>query len=377
MEKALIAMSGGVDSSVAAALMLEAGYECAGVTLRLFDTALAFPELAGGVDGPGTAPGAVVPKTSRGCCSLADVNDARQAAEALGMPHYTLNFADAFREDVIRRFVETYEKGWTPNPCIDCNRYIKFEALLLRAEQLGFALLVTGHYARVEKDSASGRFLLKKGVDAKKDQSYVLYSLTQTQLAKTRFPLGSLTKAEAREIARRRGFVNAEKPDSQDICFVPGGDYGRFLERFTGRHFPEGDILDLAGKVIGRHRGAARYTLGQRRGLGVAANEPVYVVAKDMAANTVTLGAEAALYSKGLDANDINIIAAERLEKSLRVMVKTRYLQEERPALVEQTGSDSFRVIFDKPQRAVTPGQAAVLYDGDVVVGGGTITGSF
>jgi tRNA-specific 2-thiouridylase len=346
--KAVIAMSGGVDSSVAAALMQDQGFDCIGITLKLH---------AG---------------ESR-CCSLQDVNDAKAVAFRLGMPHYVLNFIEEFDAQVIRRFVETYEAGATPNPCIDCNRYIKFNLLLLRARQLDFDYLVTGHYARVERDNASGRFLLRKSVDEKKDQSYVLYCLTQEQLERARFPLGGLTKTEARKIAEEKQLINAAKGDSQDICFVPDGDYGGFIERRTGKTYPPGDIIDREGTVLGRHRGLIRYTIGQRRGLGVAANVPIYVAAKSVAHNTVTLGPDSSLYGTSLVARDINLIACERIERPLRVTVKTRYLQTEEPATVEQTGDDSLRVDFDRPQRAITPGQAAVLYDGDMVVGGGTI----
>jgi tRNA-specific 2-thiouridylase len=362
-QKALIAMSGGVDSAVAAALMLEQGYDCIGVTLKLYDRE----------NGEGDAARSSAKTRPRGCCSLADVNDARQAAYRLGMPHYVLNFTEAFRDEVIRRFVETYEAGATPNPCIDCNRYIKFERLLYRAGQLDFDLLVTGHYARIEQDKGSGRFLLKKAADLKKDQSYVLYCLSQEQLGKTRFPLGNLTKGRVREIAAELGFANAEKPDSQDICFVPGGDYGGFMERRAGKPYPEGDILDKSGKILGKHRGIVRYTIGQRRGLGLAMNGPAYVTAKDRAANTLTLGSEADLYSKTLIAGNINLIALPRLERPVRVRVKTRYLQAEQQATAEQTGEDEIRVEFDEAQRAITPGQAAVMYDGDTVLGGGTI----
>jgi tRNA-specific 2-thiouridylase len=363
-QKAVIAMSGGVDSSVAAALMLGEGRDCIGVTLKLIGDDM--------VSGPTGAVGGGE-RPNRGCCSLADVNDARQAAYKLGLPHYVLNFTEPFRDEVIRRFVETYEAGRTPNPCIDCNRYIKFERLLYRAQELDFDVLATGHYARIEQDGPGGRFLLKKALDQKKDQSYVLYCLNQEQLRRTRFPLGGKTKAQVREIAAELGFVNAEKPDSQDICFVPGGDYGDFMERWTGRSYPSGDIVDKTGKVLGRHRGIVRYTIGQRRGLGVARNEPVYVTVKNMAANTLTLGPEPELYAKTLTAVNINLIALSRLERPLRVRVKTRYLQAEQWATVEQTGEDSLRVEFDEAQRALTPGQAAVMYDGDMVLGGGTI----
>jgi tRNA-specific 2-thiouridylase len=360
-------MSGGVDSSVAAALTLKEGYDCIGVTLKLIDSA----DLTGGAAaGDGSC------RSPRSCCSLTDVNDARQAAYKLGLPHYVLNFTAPFRDEVIRRFVEAYEGGRTPNPCIDCNRYIKFERLLYRARELDYDVLVTGHYARIEEDRLSGRFLLKKALDEKKDQSYVLYCLTQEQLKRTRLPLGAMTKAQVRELAADLGFVNAEKPDSQDICFVPDGDYGGFMERWTGKNYPAGDIVDRAGKPLGRHRGMVRYTLGQRRGLGVAAQGRIYVTAKDLAANTLTLGPEEDLYSTTLVAGDINLIALEKLERPLRARVKTRYLQAEQWATVEQTGEDRLRVAFDEPQRAITPGQAAVIYDGDLVLGGGTIQGA-
>ena len=348
MEKAVIAMSGGVDSSVAAALMKDKGFRCIGVTMKLFSG------------------------ESR-CCSLADVNDARNVAFGLGIPHYVLNFQDEFGDQVIRRFVETYERGETPNPCIDCNRFIKFNLLLLRTRQIDFDCLVTGHYARIGEDRGSGRFLLRKALDAKKDQSYVLYRLSQEQLGSVRFPLGNLTKEEVRRMAEERHFINAEKRDSQDICFVPSGDYGAFIEGYRGRGAAEGDIIGIDGRRLGRHRGLIRYTIGQRRGLGIAAGEPLYVTAKSTADNTVTLGPGHSLYGRSLNVRDLNLIACERIEGPLRVMVKTRYLQKEQAATAEQTGEDSLHIEFDEPQRALTPGQAAVLYDGDYVVGGGTI----
>jgi tRNA-specific 2-thiouridylase len=339
--KALVAMSGGVDSSVAAALMLEKGYECTGLTFRLFK---------GG---------------------SSDLSDAKAVAAGLGIPHRVLDLSGDFDALVIRRFAGAYGQGLTPNPCVDCNRYIKFTLGLLSG--LDFDCLVTGHYARVEKDSLSGRFLLRKSLDNRKDQSYVLYSLSQEQLGRSIFPLGELSKTEVRKIAGEKNFINAAKGESQDICFVPGGDYGDFIETYAGKTWPPGDIIDAEGKALGRHRGIIRYTIGQRRGLGIAANTPVYVTAKSIQDNTVTLGPESALYGKGLNAKDINLIACGRLEKPVRVKVKTRYLQDEQPALAEQTGEDSLHIEFDRPQRAVTPGQAAVMYDGDIVVGGGTI----
>ena len=341
-------MSGGVDSSVAASLMIDRGYRCVGITLKLF-------------------------KGESRCCSLADVNDARNVAFNLGIDHYVLNFTEEFEKQVVRHFVETYEAGETPNPCIECNRRIKFNLLLLRTHQFEFDLLVTGHYARVTHDASDGRFLLQKALDEKKDQSYVLYCLTQQQLQRVRFPLGELSKSEVRKIAEDKKFINAAKGESQDICFVPDGDYGSFIESYTGKTYPHGDIIDMEGKVIGRHKGLIRYTTGQRRGLGVAANVPVYVAAKSIQDNTVTLGPDSALFSKSLDAKDINLIACSDLHKPMRVMVKTRYMQDAQAATAEQTGEDSLHIEFDSPQRAITPGQAAVMYDGDIVVGGGTI----
>jgi len=358
--KAVIAMSGGVDSSVAAALMLEQGFECAGITLRLFKG-----ESVAGITGAANTVGA--------CSSLRDINDAKAIALGLGIPHDILDLTEEFNDKVIRRFVEIYGCGGTPNPCVDCNRNIKFNLELFRKIYPDFDCYATGHYARVEKDPVSGRFLLRKAVDEKKDQSYVLYSLTRDRLERTRFPLGDLTKQEVRKIAEGMGLANSAKGESQDICFVPDGDYGNFIETYTGKTWPPGDITDLDGKPLGRHRGIIRYTIGQRRGLGVAANTPLYVAGISAEANTVTLGPDSSLYSKSLTAKDINLIACARIDRPLRVTVKTRYLQAEQPAVAEQTGENELYIEFDTPQRAITPGQAAVLYDGDIVVGGGTI----
>jgi len=341
-------MSGGVDSTVAAALSIEQGLICTGMTLKLRGE-------------------------ESGCSSLQDINDAKTAAFNLGIEHVTIDLTKEFDEYVVRHFVRTYENGATPNPCIECNRNIKFNPQHLQLNKIDYDFLVTGHYARVTKDPVSGRFLLQKAIDEKKDQSYVLYCLTQQQLQKARFPLGSLTKAQVRKIAEDKKLVNAEKKESQDICFIPDGDYGAFIEEYTGKTYPCGDIIDLEGKVIGRHKGLIRYTIGQRRGLGVAANTPVYVAAKSIKDNTVTLGADDALYSKSLSANDINLIACEDIKKPIRVMVKTRYLQDAQSAVAEQVSKDKLFIEFDSPQRAITPGQAVVMYDGDIVVGGGTI----
>ena len=352
MAKALIAMSGGVDSSVAAYLTLKKGLTCTGATMRLL--------------GHGTKESA--------CCSLEDVEDARSVAFRLGMPYHVFNFTGEFEEKVIRKFVRCYEQGLTPNPCIDCNRYLKFEHLLQRGIVLGCDYVVTGHYARITQDPNTGRFLLQKAVDTQKDQSYFLYSLTQQQLAHTLFPLGELTKDQVREIAQSQGFINARKKDSQDICFVPDGDYLAFMERYTGKSYPQGDYLDLQGNVVGTHQGAVGYTLGQRKGLGIAMGEPVYVCGKDMAQNTVTVGPNEALFHKVLRANDWNWFPFPELTEPIRVRAKARSRMVEQPATVYPEENGFAQVEFDEPQRAITPGQAVVLYNGDTVVGGGTVT---
>lgn len=348
-------MSGGVDSSVAAFLTKEEGFDCAGATMKLFSN----EDI--GVEGE-----------SR-CCSLDDVEDARSVANRLGIPFFVFNFSDNFRREVIERFIAAYKSGATPNPCIDCNRFLKFDKFFSRAKELDIGHIVTGHYASVYYDAASRRWGLKKGMDESKDQSYVLYSLTQEQLAHTLLPLGGMSKTEVREIARDNGFINAKKRESQDICFVPDGDYAAFIERYTGEPNRPGNFVDGEGRVLGRHRGFVRYTIGQRRGLGLSLREPLYVCAKRAADNTVILGRGEELFSKSLTASGINLIACERISSPLRLRVKVRYKQREQWATVEQTAEDRIRVDFDEPQRAVTPGQAVVLYDGSCVVGGGTI----
>ena len=354
--KALIAMSGGVDSSVAAFLMKQAGFACTGVTMRLYNNEMIGEE------------------RESTCCSLDDVEDARSVARRLGMPFYVFNFTDDFHEKVIAKFIHCYECGTTPNPCIDCNRYLKFDHLMRRGMELGCEYVVTGHYARIRRDEETGRHLLYKAVDLSKDQSYVLYSLTQEQLAHTAFPLGEMTKVETRAIAEEQGFINAHKHDSQDICFVPDGDYVAFMERYTGKQYEPGDFLDLDGNVVGRHKGAVGYTLGQRKGLGLAMGAPVYVCAKDMKKNTVTVGPNEALFSNTLRANDWNWFPFPALTEPLHITAKARYNQPPQPATVYPEENGFARVEFDEPQRALTPGQAVVLYDGDMVVGGGTIT---
>ena len=353
-EKVLVAMSGGVDSSVAAKLLTDAGFSCIGCTMKLYDN-----EDAG------------IPKANT-CCSLDDVEDARSVAYRLGMPYYVFNLKDKFAECVIDRFVDAYEHGITPNPCIDCNRYLKFDKLFERADIMGCRYIATGHYARIEREGE--KYVLKKALDETKDQSYVLYDLTQETLARVKFPLGSLRKTEAREIAAEAGLINARKHDSQDICFVPGGDYTAFLEEYTGNPLTPGDYLNQEGCPVGKHRGAVCYTIGQRKGLGIALGAPAYVCAKDMGRNTVTLGPNEALFSPALLANDWVWFPFETLEAPMEVEAKIRHSQFSRPATVYPLENGFARVVFREPQRAISPGQAVVLYDGDVVVGGGTIT---
>ena len=346
-KKALIAMSGGVDSSVAAYLAGQAGYACVGATMRLYEN----PN-----------------------CLTNHVQDARQVAQRLGIPFYLLDFQEEFRCRVMDAFVKDYENGLTPNPCVVCNRRLKFGSLLERALEMGCDYVVTGHYARILQNPENGRWMLQKAVDESKDQSYFLYGLTQEQLSHILFPLGELTKADAREIAETQGFLNAKKKDSQDICFVPDGDYLAFMRNHTGKTYPAGDFLDQTGKVVGKHRGAVGYTLGQRKGLGLAMGEPVYVCGKDMQNNTVTVGPNEALMSCELRANDWFWQAIEEPKAPVRVMAKARSRMTEQPATLYPEENGFARVEFDQPQRAITPGQAVVLYDGDLVVGGGTIT---
>ena len=353
MEKVLIAMSGGVDSSVAAYLMKKQGCDCVGVTMRLFSN-----------DDIGLS-------REKSCCSLDDVQDARSVAAKLAIPYYVFNFTGDFKSQVIDRFTSAYACGQTPNPCIDCNRYLKFERLYERAQLMGCDAVVTGHYARIGQEN--GRFVLKKALDASKDQSYVLYSLTQEQLAHTRLPLGEFEKTDTRRIAEELGFFNARKPDSQDICFVPDGDYAAFIERTTGKTYPEGNFVDEQGNVLGRHRGIIHYTVGQRRGLGIAAETPLYVKRIDPERNEVVLCRDEALYSRALTAKELNWMAFETPPDSFRASAKIRYRHTEQPCTVTALPGGRVAVEFDEPQRAATPGQAVVFYDGDTVLGGGVI----
>lgn len=353
MKKALIAMSGGVDSSLAAKLLKDAGYDCIGCTMKLYDN------------------GDIGISRQHTCCSLDDVEDARSVAHIIGIPYYVFNFKDGFRESVINRFVDAYEAGRTPNPCIDCNRYMKFDKLFERARVLGCEYVVTGHYARIEVHD--GQYYLKKALDETKDQSYVLYAMTQEQLRHTLFPLGNMRKSEVRQLAEANSFINAAKPDSQDICFVPDGDYAAFLERQTGKHYPQGDFVDRAGNVLGIHQGIVHYTIGQRKGLGIALGKPLYVNKIDTRKNTVTLSEEHDLYSDTLTATEFNWISGQAPRAGIKCMSKIRYRQKEQCATAYPQSDGTVKVVFEQPQRAITPGQAVVLYDGDLVLGGGCI----
>lgn len=354
-KKALIAMSGGVDSSVAAYLMKKSGYECMGATMKLFSN-----------DEVG------VPREHT-CCSLSDIEDARSVAYKMNMPYYVFDFSSNFQQEVIERFINSYEQGVTPNPCIDCNRYLKFDRFFQRGVELGYDYVVTGHYARIEFNEDTGRYELKKAFDKNKDQSYVLYTMTQKQLAHTIFPLGEMSKNEVRKVAEENGFVNANKHDSQDICFVQNGNYVQFIENYTKRDYPQGSFVDSEGNILGSHNGIIRYTIGQRKGLGLSFIKPKYVAKINPENNEILLTDKEGLYSKIVHANNLNLISVENINAPMRLKAKIRYRQEEQWAIVKQTDSNTLKIEFEEPQRAVTKGQAVVLYDDDTVVGGGTI----
>ena len=357
-KKALIAMSGGVDSSVSAALMVRQGYECVGVNMKLHRQ-----ETDDNVGG----------KT---CCSLTDAEDARSVCMRLGMKFHVFNFTEDFSREVIDRFVCAYECGATPNPCIDCNKYMKFSKLYDRAKILGCDLIVTGHYARVEYDEGRGRWLLKKARNLAKDQSYVLYFLTQEQLSHTRFPLGDFeSKDQIRAIAGEMDFITAKKSDSQDICFVPDGRYADFLTAYTGKDYPVGDFVDTTGKVLGQHKGIVRYTIGQRKGLGLALPESMYVKYKDMERNQVVLSTNRELFSSRLVADTFTWSAMDTPTEPIRCKAKVRYQAKEADCTVTVLPDGRVEVLFDEPQRALTLGQAVVLYEDDIVLGGGVICG--
>lgn len=354
-KKSLIAMSGGVDSSVAAYLMKEQGYNCIGATMKLFQN-----------EDIGLS-------KEHSCCSIDDVEDARRVASALDMPFYVLNFSENFKEKVVDKFVSCYENGLTPNPCIECNRHLKFEHLYNKARELGYEYVVTGHYSRISYNETTKRYELKKAADPTKDQSYVLYSMTQEQLSHTLFPLGEMSKEQVRELATSQNFINANKHDSQDICFVVNGKYADFIENYTGKNYPEGDFVDLEGNVLGRHKGIIRYTIGQRRGLGLSLKQSMYVVKVDPISNTVVLGYNEDLFTTTLQANNVNLISIPEITGELRCKARPRYNAKEAWATVTKIDHDTIKVVFDEPQRAITKGQAVVLYDEDLVIGGGTI----
>lgn len=353
MKKIMIAMSGGVDSSVTAYLLQNQGYECCGCTMKLFEAST--------------------------CCSVDDVADAKSVAARLNMEHYVFNYKDDFTKYVINDFIDCYQRGETPNPCIMCNKHLKFGKLIKQAEILGYDGIATGHYAQIEYDSTNSRYLLKKAVDSTKDQSYVLYNLTQAELSRLKFPLGSLTKADARKIAEDNNFVNAKKHDSQDICFVPDGDYASVIKQYTNKEYTPGDFVDKNGNILGKHKGIIHYTIGQRRGLGISSEARLYVIQIDVPSNTVVLGSDEDLFTKEVYFKNLTWIAGNDLiPDNFRCSAKIRYRMTEQPASVTVNKNSSgiiteAKITFDKPQRAPTPGQSAVLYDGDIVLGGGTI----
>ena len=351
MKRVLVAMSGGVDSSVTAFLLKEQGYDCIGVTMKLYD----------GED-----------ERESTCCSLRDVEDAKSVCHRLGIPHYTFNFTGDFEQQVIRPFIESYEQGRTPNPCIDCNRRLKFQRLYHRAMELGCDYIATGHYVR-RREEPDGTICLYKALDQEKEQSYVLYNMTQEQLRRTLFPLGELSKPQVREIAEREGFLNAKKHDSQDICFVPDGDYAGFIAEATGKTYPEGPVLDTAGNRIGTHRGIIHYTIGQRKGLGLAMGKPMYVKSTDAETNTVVLGTNDELFSSRVYGEKLNWIAGELPKEPLSVVARVRYHGKDQPATLHFQGDGRILAEFSVPQRAVTPGQAIVFYQGEKMLGGAEI----
>jgi len=364
-----VAMSGGVDSSTVAAMLCQQGYPVVGLTLQLWNQR----RLAGREGMPESVQGR--------CCSIDDVYDARRVAETLGIPYYVVNQEERFEEHVVRPFVSEYLAGRTPIPCSLCNNHLKFDQLLITARQIGAEMLATGHYARNEYDEAGGRWLLKRPADRSKDQTYFLFGLTQEQLSRTLFPLGEMSKPDVREQAKQAGLRVFEKPDSQEICFIPGGDYKRFLEAYLdeqGRELPDtaGELVMTSGEVIGPHGGIHNFTVGQRKGLGVAKGAPLYVLEIRGEERQVVVGRDEQLYSRTLRARDVNWIALDELREPMRVSAKIRHRHEPAAAMVERGGDGEVIATFDEPQRAITPGQAVVFYDGDVVVGGGWIEAS-
>ena len=350
-KRVLVAMSGGGDSSVAAYILKSRNFDCIGAMMKLYEA-------------EDTGKG-------RGCCGISDTDDARSVAAALGIPFYVLNFTDIFKEEVIERFVRLYGECKTPNPCLDCNRYVKFKHFLSKADELDAEYIATGHYARCILKN--GRYLLAKGLDESKDQSYFLYSMTQYELSRTLFPLSFLTKEDVRNIAQEQGLVNAEKRESQDICFIPDGDYAKFICGYTNENPTQGCFVNEKGKVLGNHRGLIHYTIGQRKGLGLSNPNPLFVLKLIQSDNTVVVGESEKLYEKSCSASDINLIPFDEINGKITCQAKIRYAHKPAPATIWQTGDDSLHVEFDKPQRAITPGQAIVFYHGEICLGGGTI----
>lgn len=345
--RVVVAMSGGVDSSVAAALLKQEGYEVIGVTMQLW------------------------PANEFGCCGA--VSDAKRVAHRLSIPHYVMNFRQVFAQEVIANFCHEYSLGRTPNPCIRCNQYIKFAALLQRAKELDADFVATGHYARVEYDKESQRYLLKRGIDLKKDQSYVLYAMTQDQLSRILLPLGHFTKEKVRQMAQELGLPVADKAESQEICFIPDDNYPGFLKEYMPSAAKPGPILDQRGNILGQHQGILFYTIGQRKGLGISTREPLYVVAIDGKNNALIVGSKKDTYQDELIATDINWIAIEQPRQPIKAKVKIRYLHPGAEAMITPLNKDSVHIKFTEPQMAITPGQAVVFYSGDSVIGGGTI----
>ena len=355
--RVVVAMSGGVDSSLTAALLVRQGYDVIGATMQIWE------------DG--------IPDNNeeehQGCCSLSAVSDARRVADKIGIPHYVLNFRKLFQDKVVDYFIDEYSAGRTPNPCIACNRHVKFDGFLTKALALDAQYVATGHYARIGFDAASGRYTLCKGVDKSKDQSYALYHLTQKTLQHFLMPLGEYTKVQTREMAREFDLAVADKPDSQEICFVPDDDYGAFLAERAPASLKPGRIVDTNGVVLGQHKGLPLYTVGQRKGLGIAAGKPLYVVALDYDKNEVVVGANSEVFAHSLIAGDLNFISVDHLEKPITLQAKIRYHAPDATAHLTPRGDGTVEVHFDQPQRAITPGQSIVFYENDCVFGGGII----